>query len=529
MKGQPYNLCAPADRKALQALRETVERYCATQPLTAPLSREELEFHATQLLEGMSLPPALSDLARVLLGNAAWRDAVAATPYNRRILLLPQCLRSSTACQGEFDALGLLCAECGQCAIGAIQREAERLGYAVLVAEGTTAVTTLLSRGEADAIIGVGCLHALEQSFAPLTANAIPSLAVPLLRNECTDTDTDPDWLSELLALRDETLRPIRMDLPALRRDVDRWFEPDALRELLCRTGSETERIATDWLGKAGKRWRPLLAAGVYRALSPEPALETETLRRLAVAVECFHKASLIHDDIEDEDDTRYGEQTLHCQYGVAIALNIGDLLIGEGYRLISESGLPPELAAAMIRTAAEGHRMLCLGQGEELLLVAKITGKTADGRPQTTDPTSNVQLPALTVDKMINIFRQKTAPAFDVALQLGAIAAGADPQTRDVLATFCNAIGIAYQIQDDIDDHATDTQVTDGRKHGPSLLGAIALECHQPHSVILERARKLRQDYADETLRCLTPLTHAPLKCLLFRIAHLFLDPSIS
>lgn len=522
MKGQPYNLCEPADRQALQSLRKQVEQYCATQSLTAPLSREELETHATHLLAGMSLPPVLRDFTRVLIGNAVWRDAVAATPYDRRILLLPQCLRASTACQGEFDALGLLCAECGQCAIGAIQHEAERLGYAVLVAEGTTAVTTLLTRGEADAIIGVSCLHALEQSFAALTANAIPSLAVPLLRNECTDTVTDLDWLFELLALRDETLRPIRMDLPSLRRDVDRWFEPAALQELLDRTGSETERIATDWLGKAGKRWRPLLAAGVYRALSPDPALETETLRRLAVAAECFHKASLIHDDIEDEDDTRYGEQTLHCQHGVAIALNIGDLLIGEGYRLISESGLPPELAATMIRTAAEGHRTLCLGQGEELLLTAKPTFNVQR-------PTSNVQPSAPTVDEVINIFRRKTAPAFDVALQLGAIAAGADPETRGILAAFSNAIGVAYQIQDDIDDHATDAVAPTDHRHGPSLLDALEREHKLPADEVLKRAKKLQQHYADETRRCLVPLRHAALKCLLFRIAHLFLDPSLS
>lgn len=522
MKGQPYNLCEPADRQALETLREAVEQYCATQSLIAPLSRAEIETHATRLLQGMSLPPALCDFTRVLIGNAVWRDAVAATPYDRRILLLPQCLKSSVACQGELDALGLLCAECGQCAIGEIQQKAERLGYAVLVAEGTTTATALFTRGDADAIIGVSCLHALEQSFAPLTANAIPSLAIPLLRNACTDTVTDLDWLFELLALHDTSRRPFRMDLPGLRREVDSWFEPDTLKELLCTTGSETERIAADWLGKAGKRWRPLLAASVYRALSPAPTLETGTLRRLAVAVECFHKASLIHDDIEDEDDTRYGEQTLHRQYGVAVALNIGDLLIGEGYRLIVESGLPPELATAMIRTAAEGHRTLCLGQGEELLLVYKSTSNVHH-------PTSDVHSLALTVDKVLSIFRQKTAPAFDVALQLGALAAGADPQTRDVLAAFSAAIGIAYQIQDDIDDHASDAAVPAERGHAPSLLDALAREGNPPYSVILERARQLRHHYADETIRCLVPLRDAPLKCLLFRIANLFVDPSKS
>jgi len=525
MKGQPYNLCEPADRSILEALRQKVQGYCAEQPLVAPLSREELEAHATRLLDGASLPPSLNDFTRVLIGNAVWRDAVAATPYDRRILLLPQCLKSSVSCQGEYDALGLLCAECGQCSIGAIQREAERLGYVVLVAEGTTAVTALLSRGEADAIIGVSCLHALEQSFAPLAANAIPSLAVPLLRNACADTATDLDWLFELLALRDETRRPIRIDLPELRRDVDRWFEPDAMKTLLCRTGSATETIAVDWMSKAGKRWRPLLAVGVCRALSTDDGLDTGTLRRLAVAAECFHKASLIHDDIEDEDDTRYGEQTLHRQYGIAIALNIGDLLIGEGYRLISEAGLPPAREVEMIRTAAEGHRSLCLGQGAELLL--------------------RQQPEHATVAHVLQIFQHKTAPAFDVAIQLGAIAAGGDQATRAILAAFSNAIGIAYQIQDDIEDYTAARLAPDGPENGVSVLAALAREARQPPAphptgaasthatrqgdTIEVRARELQRHYAEETLRVLTPLRNAPLKCLLFRIANLFLQPSVS
>ena len=53
--------------------------------------------------------------------------------------------------------------------------------------------------------------------------------------------------------------------------------------------------------------------------------------------MECFHKASLIHDDIEDDDAQRYGEPTLHVEHGVPVALNVGDLLIGEGYRLLAE------------------------------------------------------------------------------------------------------------------------------------------------------------------------------------------------
>src|SRR5258707_880904 len=106
----------------------------------------------------------------------------------------------------------------------------------------------------------------------------------------------------------------------------------------------ETEKIGREWLARAGKRWRPFLTVSAYQALrSATESVVPEGVRKIAIAVECFHKASLIHDDIEDNDAFRYGEKTLHEQYGVALALNVGDLLIGEGYRLIGDCGAAAE------------------------------------------------------------------------------------------------------------------------------------------------------------------------------------------
>ena len=96
-------------------------------------------------------------------------------------------------------------------------------------------------------------------------------------------------------------------------------------------------------------------------------ALYPTVFRKVALAVECFHKASLIHDDIEDDDAERYGQQTIHAEHGIPVALNVGDLLVGEGYRLLAESAAPPHVIAQMIRIASAGHRSLCLGQGAEL------------------------------------------------------------------------------------------------------------------------------------------------------------------
>lgn len=508
---EAYNLMTPSDRGTRDALRRVVQDYCAGQTLIAPLSLTELDAHATRILEGTALDPALRAFVTVLVGNEMWRDTVARTPFKRRILLLPQCLKSSTACRAEFDALGLLCAECGRCSIGTIQREAEELGYVVLVAEGSTGVAALLARGEADAVIGVSCLQALEKSFRPLTAHAIPGIAVPLLRNECVDTVVDLEWVREVLRMQSAGRPYARLNLQTLRQEVNRWFEPDSLKAHLCTTGSTTETIATEWMLKGGKRWRPLLAAGVYRSLRPEGNPGSETFQMLAIAVECFHKASLIHDDIEDEDETRYGEQTLHRQYGIAVALNVGDLLIGEGYRLMAESKAAPDQTREMMTVAAIGHRTLCLGQGEELLL------------RQNPD--------AVSLPTVLEIFRRKTAPAFDVALQLGAIGANGDEATRAILAEFSNAIGIAYQIRDDLDDHIADRHASTTTSCRPSVFAALAREPsageNRSWPAAEKRTQALLQHYEEAALQALQPLKQSALKCFLYRIATLILHPS--
>jgi geranylgeranyl pyrophosphate synthase len=184
-----------------------------------------------------------------------------------------------------------------------------------------------------------------------------------------------------------------------------------------------------------------------------------KSLHKLLVAVEAFHKASLIHDDIEDGDELRYGEKTLHEAYGVPVALNAGDFLLGEGYRMIGELEVSPEQKARMLQVAAAGHRTLCMGQGAELswLLHRK----------------------PLSSESVLSIFRQKTAPAFEVALHLGALFAGADRELVEVLHRYSEALGVAYQIRDDLSDSGLEdgAGLRDPASLGPSLLLALAWE----------------------------------------------------
>jgi geranylgeranyl pyrophosphate synthase len=421
-------------------LLDAAGRYVQRNRLVGPLSDEELQRHARAIITQEQLSETYVKFAAILVNNSVWRERLAGVPYSRRLLLLPKCLRHETACPAKVDEYGLVCELCGRCVINELQIEAERLGYVVMVAEGSPMVMALIESGQIEAVVGVSCLSVLEEVFPYMEAAAVPGIAIPLLQGDCKNTSVDLDWVWDAILLTgDDEIRTL--DLEALRRKVDEWFEFDRLGQTLGTTQSQTEKIAHQWLAKSGKRWRPFLTCCIYQALQQDPAAELpEHLHKLAVAVECFHKASLIHDDIEDGDGHRYDEKTLHEEYGIPIALNVGDFLLGEGYRLIAELDVPPEQKNRMLSIAAHAHRTLCLGQGAELCWLR-------DKKP-------------LAPAEVCKIFSQKTAPAFEVALQLGAIYADAKKCLCDILPLYSQALGIAYQIQDDLADANLDDPV---------------------------------------------------------------------
>jgi len=421
-------------------LQESTAQYVKENRLVGPLSNEELRRHAQAVIQQEELPNQYVKFAAILVNNEVWRERLAGVPYHRRLLLLPKCLRHETACPAKVDEYGLVCELCGNCIISELQTEAERLGYVVMVAEGSPMVMVLIESGQIEAVVGVSCLSVLEEVFPYMEAAAVPGMAIPLLQDGCKNTSVDLDWVWDTIFLtsEDETRS---LDLEALRQKVDRWFEVTLLVQALGPVQSETENIARQWLTKSGKRWRPFLTACVYQALQEDPSAPLpEHLHKLAVAVECFHKASLIHDDIEDGDGERYEEKTLHEEYGIPVALNVGDFLLGEGYRLIAQLQTGAQPKAAMLAVAAHGHRTLCVGQGAELCWLR-------DKKP-------------LAPAAVCKIFSQKTAPAFEVALRLGAIYAGADDSLGKILQQYSDALGIAYQIQDDLADANLDVPV---------------------------------------------------------------------
>jgi geranylgeranyl pyrophosphate synthase len=245
-----------------------------------------------------------------------------------------------------------------------------------------------------------------------------------------------------------------------------------------------TEAIAYDFLARGGKYSRPFITLAAYDALTgllsngeagdsaPDRANASarsgefgDAVRRTALSIEAFHKASLVHDDIQDGDLFRYGEPSLYAQHGVPTAINVGDYLIGLGYRLVSRDSaeLGAEVAADILNKLAEAHTKLSEGQGAELIW--------RDGRNK-----------KLTPDDALKIYALKTAPAFEAAMYSGLRLAGAAEDYAAPVAQFAKHLGVAFQILNDLQDWRGDNDnklamggdVFGGR---PTVLWAIALE----------------------------------------------------
>jgi geranylgeranyl pyrophosphate synthase len=512
----------PQSKAEREMIFRHVEKYAGAHALIPPLTVDEIKKHAAALRKNCRIDKQYSDFISVLLGNTLWRETVGAVPFNRRVFLIPHCLRDKTTCTAEMDEFGLLCRECGKCFIGPLKKNAESLGYIVLVAEGTTLVTSLIEQGRIDAVIGVGCLSSLERIFPYATSNAVPGLAIPLLQNGCINTKVDFEWVMDTLNLRSESRNIRHVDYHALQKEVASWFSLGHLRTRFKTGNSIVEKTAVDYLAKAGKRWRPFFVAASYRTLNQSSDAIPDTVKTLALSIECFHKASLIHDDIEDGDELRDGEKTLHAKYGVPVALNIGDFLLGEGYRLIAECNLPPVQKELLLKIASQGHKNLCIGQGEEL----------------SRRLSSVLPLPK----GIINIASMKTAPAFEVAFLFGAIAAGADDKTCNSLKDYSRHLGIAYQISDDMKDASRRSRkfpelsinlavanelakgtvkklMADAWKNGCNKRNTVSFKKCLGSPEVTEKVRKILEHHRKSAFSCATGIDNFALKTLLYRL----------
>ena len=471
----------PQIRADRDRIREAAKVFVATLDRSQTFSKDELKVMAEELLRRLDMGLEHTGFTSVIIANEFWREQVQAVPFNRRLLLLPHCLKHAEGCPADYDEFGLDCRKCGACSVADFKGKAEDLGYKVLVSEGTPIVLKIIVSGHVDAIVGVACLNVLERAIDKILLAGIPCIATPLLSSNCKSTSVDDDWVMEMIQLQTPApaVKP-RTYVHLLRAAHGLCEEPELTRLAgRSRKGAGTlgrnEDLAYEWMERGGKRSRPFITLAAYDAMkggeatkASEAPLFPDPVKRAALAIEAFHKASLIHDDIEDDDAYRYGQETLHKRIGTGPAINIGDYLVGWGYRLLARdaSAHGDEAASDLLARFSDAHVKLAEGQGAELLW-----RQAADQ--------------SLSALDALRIYALKTSPAFEAALYAGVRLGGEAEQVAKLdktIAEFSKNLGIAFQIINDLNDFIPDedNKLVAGQDvlaARPTLLLALALE----------------------------------------------------
>ncbi|MFN8736875.1 MAG: polyprenyl synthetase family protein [Betaproteobacteria bacterium] len=222
-----------------------------------------------------------------------------------------------------------------------------------------------------------------------------------------------------------------------------------------------------------GKRVRPLLVDAAGEVVgAPEPAL-----RAAALAVEYVHAYSLIHDDLPcmDNDVLRRGKPTVHIAFDEATAMLAGDALQAEAFQAIAEAPIEAGTRAALMAelAAAAGTRGMCGGQA-----IARAAGGSSMSRAE-----------------LEQMHGMKTGALLRAAVRMGALAGAADPAVLAPLDRYAHAVGLAFQVVDDVlDVEATSqdlgkTAGKDAQQGKPTYVSMLGL------SAARQWAERLRQD----------------------------------
>ncbi len=320
----------------------------------------------------------------------------------------------------------------------------------------------------------------------------------------------------------DRLVGPLAEVAPVLVRDladID-W----RVAEVLGSTYAQLTEAARYACSTGGKRVRPLLMASAHRALG---ATSTQPIQSLAAAFQLIHTATLVHDDVIDHAETRRGRPSMPRAFGIPLAIVSGDYLFVRAFELAAE------YPRAIIMRCGESCADLV--EGEVLQEASRFD--LSSGRSH-----------------YFRVIERKTAAIIAAALTSVAEIANAPPAHVDALQGYGRALGMAFQIRDDLLDLYGDPDLLgkplygDLREGNPTLLSIEAyarlapryqaeferlFQLRRKRAKHLLRLRDLTQmtdapqvvareasDWADRAVRCLEPLPTGPYRQLLEQLA---------
>jgi farnesyl diphosphate synthase len=222
-----------------------------------------------------------------------------------------------------------------------------------------------------------------------------------------------------------------------------------------------------------GKRLRPLLVLAACRAVGGDRA----AAMRAAVAVELIHAYSLVHDDMPcmDNDVLRRGKPTVHVKYGEAQAMLAGDAMQALAFEVLTpDEGVAPALQARLVRLLARsaGHDGMAGGQAIDLASIGR----------------------GLDEPELRDMHRRKTGALLQASVMMGAACGQPKPATEAALSNYGWAIGLAFQVVDDILD-VTQSAAKLGKTAGkdqndnkPTFVSVLGLGAARAHAQALQR-----------------------------------------
>jgi geranylgeranyl diphosphate synthase type II len=251
-----------------------------------------------------------------------------------------------------------------------------------------------------------------------------------------------------------------------------------------------------------GKRIRPVLVLAAGEAVGGA----REELMPLACAVEMVHTYSLVHDDLPamDDDDLRRGKPTSHKVFGEAIAILAGDALLTRAFHLLAE--VPESWDDARVGRRLRAAAVLGEACGTTGLIGGQVMDLESEGR-------------SIGADDLECLHRAKTGALLSACVRGGAVLGGAGEKDLHLLSRYASAIGLAFQVVDDVLDATEDAEHL-GKTAGKDQAArkATYVSVHG-----LEKARSLAAALRQEALEAVTPL--GPRGVLLAAIARLIVD----
>ena len=253
-------------------------------------------------------------------------------------------------------------------------------------------------------------------------------------------------------------------------------------------------KIKNDYLAQAmsyslfngGKRVRPFLVEATARALGVDDSRVDISM----AAVEMVHSYSLVHDDLPamDDDDLRRGKPTCHIQFDEATAILAGDALLTGAFEILSD--MPSEFS---VDQRLQLIRLLSQGAGASGMVAGQSIDLESVGK-------------AVDLAHLENMHNHKTGALIRMSVLMGAYCGEPTPSTVKYLINYADAIGLAFQVQDDILDVESDTEIL-GKQQGadaalnkptyPALLGlnGAKKKAKQLHQLALESLTHIEGD----------------------------------